>query len=984
MNNSIYFITDPLLNIPAQILDRDFKNLITLTVANKMIKSRFSSFTQTISVVTFKPLSIDIECIRNCQATLFNNGHSLHLRAICHECVMPVYTWKMNGVNMKLNNERFVTEVKSDVDEEITIQLDIVDQNSKAYTEITLKKSEPPTGGHCTIEPKAGDECLTKFHIQCVGYKDSEAGYPLFYAFKLGTIYADCSHSAETFLYLNNVDKLSVYICNAQFSCTVEDLTFSVIPMSDITMNNTFRMLNEMGQRQQVFCVLQKLSTSPGQIEYLGKHLKQIEQDTTRTMIEMINTLELVYNSVKTLKHIEDHQAHILSYLIGRIISTFNVIKTDSEILDMPIKMYLNMGNTLTDITEYLSLQSSSPLEGQLIHSDFDSPFYDPFANWTKFDVNIAQRINCYSKLVRLIFDLWKLIGSAASHHIQPSDKFEYAKSKLNYKLVMHETNTKISYTSHDSYCKFEVPMSTVASLRKTFRTKALMIQTWCFHDNIFWWVPEIWHPTTAILALNIYGQNGENDSGLEATENNAYSLSVRNVVTTVKQRRTQTDVLHHGMVVYKLLLQGQANVIVQFFNASKALRVLVKMNVVPTLFNLYDTNCFVPIRNERTIALRNRCPKKSIAYVAVYKANYLDFAPITYSYSLRVHECCEWNQHTESPHWSRNTCLSKNTRHNSLYSQYYVNHWSVFSAKDYPITSSHVPHNITLVKDLPVNVACVMFTCLMILGTVALLLVGKKKFVSNQNLVRVIQWNRDEINPNTENVIVHIRSGSMLLAYTTANIQLIFKSDLGRYKVIVFQDPCKPHLNTSTSCLLRLSDEKVQLPCSLTISIDDAGRYPTWYCRAIQVDDLRRDLSYTFPIYKWIKRGQKVKVSCYRADGDADESSSNRWNGFKRRFRRYIKQYFINWFMVQPILGPWRYNDESCNTFQRICIWSCKIVLTVTLICCYSSNTTYVSYYDYEQQRSDINIYKVLTIAFSSYLASIIYDIILMFITRK
>lgn len=974
-----------MLNIPSEILDRDFKNLIKLTVVNRIIKSRSNSFTQVIRVVTFRPLIIDIECVRNCQSNLFNIDHSLHLRAICHECVMPVYTWKMNGENMNLNNERFVTDLKSDLGEEIIIQLDIVDQNSKAYTEITLKVSEPPTGGHCTIEPRAGEECFTKFRIQCVGYEDPENNSPLLYALKLGTIYADYTYSAETFLYLNDVDKLSVHICNAQFSCTVENLGFGIEPSSDLEVNNTFHMLNDMGQRQQVFCILQKLSTSPGQMEYMGRHLKQMEQDTTSTMMEMINTLEIAYSSMKSLgRSIKDHEAHILSHVISRIISTFNIINRDTEILDMPIKMYLNMAYTLTNIAEYLSIQKSGHLQAQLIHSDFD-PFDDKFANWTKFDKDITQRISRYSKLVRLIFDLWKLIGSAATHHIHPSDKFEYAKSKLNYKLEMHAANTKISYTSHDSYCNFEVPMLTVANLRNKLQTKALMIQTWCFHDNIFWWVPETWHPTTAILALNIYGRNGRDDSGPEATENNVYSLSVRNVDSTARQRLTQTDVLHHSLVVYKLLLQGQANLIVQLFNASRSLRVLVRMNVEPTLFNLYDANCLVPIGKERTIVLRNRCPKQSTAYIAVYKANYFDFSPITYSYSLRVHECCEWNRHSEDPHWSRNPCLSKNTTHTSLYSQYYVNHLSVFSAKDYSVLSNRVPNNITFIKDMPVNVAFVTFICLMILGTLALLLIGKKNCVSNQNLVRVIQWNRDEIHPKTENIIVHIRTGSMLLAYTTANIQLVFKSDLGRYKVIVFQDTCKPYLDTSTSCLLRLSDEKVQLPCSLTISLDESGRYPTWYCRAIQVDDLRRDLSYTFPIYRWIKRGQKVKVSSYRAvaGGDKDEISNTRWINFKRRLRHYLKQYFINWYLVQPILGPWRYTDESCNTFQRICIWICKIILTITLIFCYCSNTTYVNYNDYEQQRSGISIFRLLELSFISYLATVIYDMILMFLTR-
>lgn len=979
-NYKTIIITDPMLSVSSDILERDAKYLITLTVAHKTIKSRSTSASQVIRVVPFKPLSIDIECIRNCQSNLFNINHSLHLRAICYECVKPVYTWRMNGVTMNQDNERLVADLKFDIGEEIIVELDVADRYSKAHTEIKLNISKSPTGGHCTVEPKTGEECSTKFKIQCVDYNSDG----ILYAFKLGTIYADYSNSPETFLYLNKVDKLTAHICNEQFVCTVEELDFSVTPMSDFDMN-TLGILRDMGQRQRVICILQKLSTSPGQIEYMEKQLKRIEHDKAKTMIEMINTLEIAYNFIKSLRRIEHQDAHLLSYLINRIISTFNIINGDTEILDMPRKMCLNMGNVLTDIVENLCSPGLTHLEGQQIPSDFDHPFNDQFSNWTEFNTDITHRIGRYSKLVRLIFDLWKLIGSAATHHIQPSDKYEYATAKFNYKLMMHEQNTKISYTSHDFYCKFEVPMSTVASLRKTFQTKALLIQTWCFHQNIFWWVPEIWHPTTAILAVNIYAQNGKDDTGLEATENNLCSLSVRNVDNNAKQTATQTDVLHRSLVVYKLQLRGQANLIVRLFNASKSLRVMVKLNVEPTLYNLYDTNCFVPMGKERTIVLRNRCPKKSTAYIAVYRANYLDFSHVTYSYSLRAHECCLWNRNNENPHWSRSGCYSKNTKHHTLYSQYYVNQFSVFSAKDYSVKSHHVPTKITFVKDLPVNMSCVLFTCLIISGTLALLFIGKSECVSNQNLVRVIELNRDEVHARTENVIVHIHTGSMKLAFTTANIQLIFKSDLGRYKVIVYQNPCKPQLGISTSCLLRLSDEKVQLPCRLTISHDNTGRYPTWYCRAIQIDDLRRDLSYTFPIYRWIKRGQKVKVSCYRSDvvSDKDKASKNtRWTNFIIRFRHYIKLYFINWYMLQPILGPWRYTDNSCNTFKRICIWSCKIILTITLIFCYYRNTTHVNYYDYEQQSSGTRTASILALAIGCYLATVIYDMILTIIT--
>ncbi|XP_017856391.1 PREDICTED: uncharacterized protein LOC108609148 [Drosophila arizonae] len=251
--------------------------------------------------------------------------------------------------------------------------------------------------------------------------------------------------------------------------------------------------------------------------------------------------------------------------------------------------------------------------------------------------------------------------------------------------------------------------------------------------------------------------------------------------------------------------------------------------------------------------------PGENTAYIAIYRAEPNALEPAKFTVRIRSQQCNVFDLSKDNPTWQKFDCSLKTMARNRSFSQCHVHYLSIFSATAYKIEPFEIQQIANEIFVPPICSLAVIFFCLVILGVVALLLLATLRArYRRKNLIRVMKSRQDEVDPSAENVIVHLRTGGGLLSFTTANVTLEFVSDLGRYKVVIYQNPVNPHLGLGTSRMIRLSDRKVQLPCRLTISHDLSGRYPSWYCRSIQVDDLRNDLSYTFPLHCWIRRDQK------------------------------------------------------------------------------------------------------------------------------
>lgn len=958
-------------------------------MSNKFAKARTNSISQVIVVVSHNELlSVEIECVRNCQGNFYAVDQVLHLRAVCLTCTdYCSYKWTLNGVDAQQNKKRLVTRLAADLVGQLTVKLSVMDQAGNGNTELKLQQAQPPQGGSCTIQPSIGEECITKFHISCQNYASAHQE-PILYTFRMGHIYVENINSGETFLYLNGRDLLTVRICTYYLACTDVQIPVTVLSQEFNETPNIVAMLRE-GRRQEAFCVLHRLSFSPENMTTFTDSDDSFRSELSFAALEMVNSLEIANNSLSTLKSSERLELRVVSHIIKRADFIFNFVREDTEILDLTEDICLDLGKLLTYILTYFTISDREILELNSFLTQDKDLFHGVSVNWTRLDHNIVLRVSTLVSIVKGIFSMWHKTGEQLTRYIQPEEPFDYVLNNISYRVEMHDAYKPIEHESNNTSCYITSSLQTIKILRKMLQTNYLLFYTWCFTFDIFWWVPRTMSPTSATIAFNIMGRNSpNNDITAKSNKLILFKLGLERLSNTAEYE--ESNVIFDHAISYKLRLQGKANLVVKLLRSSADLRVLVAMNVKPVLRNIYDQSFYFPKGfRSRTIILNNHCREDGIVYVLIYKVA-KDPEPANFSLRFSAQKLSAFDISNESPRWVKVECNLRTMVRKSNYSQCQVHYLSIFSAAAYkaePMSIKQVSSNLFIA---PLNLVFVMFYCLIILGVIVILswvtLRARRK---KKNLIRVIKWKRDEEDPSTENIIVHLQTGGRLLSSTTANVKLIFISDLGRYKAVIYQNPVNPYLELNTSCMLRLSDRRVQLPCRLIISHDTSGRFPSWYCRSIQVDDLRNNLSYTFLLHCWIRRGQKVMVSCNQTERKTILNQLHRVKDAKgsllfiRRFRYYIRFYFTDWFMMQPLFGPWRYTDESLDVYQRTCIWLFKAIITITVVVCFYRKSTFYNSFKFQNDLTLLGMTDFVLLAFGSYMLTLLLTFCLQHTTQ-
>ncbi|XP_043863576.1 uncharacterized protein LOC122756869 [Drosophila mojavensis] len=972
---------EPNLTISMSVLKTKIST-ITLQVTNKFVKVRTAKAKQVIVLIDNRePFHLEIECLRNCKGNFVAADQVIHLRSVCTTCLPPISnTWYLSALTHPVHNKRhLIMRVDNDmlVGDKLTVEVIVKDNGGNVgNTGMRLKRSYPPRGGICKIEPKVGKECTTKFHISCLNFT-TQIEEPLLYTFKMGNLYVERTNSPETFLYLNREGTLTAHICSYHFGCTVVDLPVVI----DDSNSNNVPDLNVMlaeGRRQQAFCFMQLVSHKPeNMIHFVDADISWGDKDSA-TILEMVNTLEIAENCISALKSLKNPEVRVVSHTMRKVAYIFDFVSTDTEALDLTEAIWFDMVKSLTHMITFCMIPDLEILKLNsflLVPNTKDKEVY---IDWMDFNHHVAMRMNHIVSIVKGIFILWRNIGQHLAQFIQPGETLNYILNDVSFKAEMFDKFTPIQFISNGTNCYIKSPLKTTAFLRKLLNTNSLLIYSWCLKSDVLWWVPGISPPNSASMAINIFGRNMHTND-LTALPNDFASYSIglrRHLNTTNYYYQDSNEVLYHA-IIYSVKLQSKANLVVQLWQTSVDFRVLITMHVKPVLRNIYDKSYYVPKGSlKKTIILNNLCPQENTAYIAIYRAEPNALEPANFTVRIRSQQCNVFDLSKDNPTWQKFDCSLKTITRNRSFSQCHVHYLSVFSATAYKVEPFEIQQIANEIFVPPVCSLAVIFFCSMILGVVALLLLATLRArYRRKNLIRVMKSRQDEVDPSAENVIVHLRTGGGLLSFTTANVTLEFVSDLGRYKVVIYQNPVNPHLGLGTSRMIRLSDRKVQLPCRLTISHDLSGRYPSWYCRSIQVDDLRNDLSYTFPLHCWIRHDQKVIVSCYPMEKKKIIHKLHKIKPiegfllFLRRFRFYSRLHFTDWFILQPIFGPWRYTDASLNAYQRTCIFICKVIITITVVFCFYRNSTIYNRYKFHKYFKLLDINDILALFIGSYM---------------
>ncbi|XP_030385714.1 uncharacterized protein LOC115632622 [Scaptodrosophila lebanonensis] len=983
------------ITIPGYNLKAGFNYTYTLRIYSLNVARRMANISQVIHVVNdFRPVHINVICVRNCKLWTYSPGELLHLLALCEDCESPIeYKWTMNSKDMQQNKRRFVYKVPNDDtigDLFIRLEVKTARQRNGVHV-LVLKQNKAPTNGTCSIEPKHGQECQTNFHVVCKDFVDSNPG-PILYVYTVNGAHIHVIGFGEARLFLIEGGSLNVSICDSQFACTTLSLSYTVdsmeLPNSLEEIDAFFkkydfkRMLRD-GPRDQAFCLFYRLSLHKATAAIVKRYYREFGKDRSKTLMEMVWLLNSATNFLHQLKPVTHDKAQALTLAFVKLARTFDFLQKDREVLDLLTPVYFGICQTITTIMSMLSDETEHSHKDLMV-KDFDDPFSEDNKDWLSLDPTVAVRVSSFQLMVSLTFFILKQIGLEAPRFHNPGEEaFLAFAPHVGYKVEVFEHYGPIEFVSNSTNCKIIVPLESVIALRRIYKSNHLLIQSVCHSSNVNWWAPEVWHPTTAIFTASFFSLHAAPISPYHTKL--PFTLELKRVIYDVDDY-DRTDYLIGNIIVYRTKLPVTALLLVKFLKTTANLRVLLTLNEKPSLGLLRTKGCLITRgQHNRTLIMRSFCTAEGIVYMAVYRADPFDKTPAHFTFRMNIQECIVWDNKVKNPLWVSDSCYPKNTDIHPEVSICEIDHLSTFAAKEYPVMPFPLQKGRRIMEEMPINVASILFYCLIFLAAFGILFWGRfRRHPQKMNLIRVIPSREKEEPHKLETTILHLRTGGMLLAQTSANVKLVFRSDLGRYKVIIYQNPLDPHLLSNTSCMVRLSNKKLQLPCMLTISHDGNGQYPRWFCRSIQVDDLKHDLSYTFEIHRWIRKGEKVRVSCF-----SDEINSRlrypvhrvilptrRLPLFKARFRKYTKFYYTNWFFMQPVFGPFRFTDDSLNIYERSCIWICKMVVTTCIVAIYFRRATVENYYNYQHMTVTFSS-EILAVAIGSYFVTVLFDVL-------
>ncbi|KAM8715875.1 hypothetical protein ACLKA7_002852 [Drosophila subpalustris] len=410
---------------------------------------------------------------------------------------------------------------------------------------------------------------------------------------------------------------------------------------------------------------------------------------------------------------------------------------------------------------------------------------------------------------------------------------------------------------------------------------------------------------------------------------------------------------------LYRINLEGHAMVTVRFKESTHELQVLLFIGETPKEWKplVNKSKCFVPARSgNKTMVIRNNCNEHKRAYMAIQingAAEHSDHmntpvkdGPAVFSFVFQERSCDYWTYSLpkESQHWSHGHCLpvleyqKKGTIHCSctLLGTYtsYVYH---IPAIVIPLQNEHVHFNFVLLASYLVIFA-------LIFGYLLLLVIYCNKRPS-KTVVCDMSAMDYETTRDVHDLLIFLKTGGRINAQTTATVRLIFQTtQRAELQFTIMQDPAKPQLTRNSTYVLLVRTRDIRIPTRIAVAHNNAGRYPSWYLRRIEILDVQKQLTQIFIVNRWVRQKFLI-LSSSMVLKSGEYRIVEKW---RERFINEFERLWINWGFWHPLTGTWRdsKNYMSLSRAQRSCVFVSKMLVTYTIVACLLGHSTRHSAY--------------------------------------
>ncbi|KAH8400603.1 hypothetical protein KR222_007998 [Zaprionus bogoriensis] len=936
-------------------------------------------------------IDISIDCVTNCIANKFSSMAPIHLKAVCLGCKKQKITlWKWTMDNAVIGTANRLILQTNKLKRRITINLfaEAIHRHKtnieyQGKTSILLDKNQGPTDTYCNVNPLEGDALETLFIIQC------ETGIvrnmPLTYCIDIGGFpIEECKTDELLMVRLLPTSHVNIQICDSLDACTnvivSVDVRHTDIDDSEATILNYLvraRYWLEYADWPKSFILLYQLSKKMDTKERLIVFTETLEVYKPQTSVQLSHIVRLAKQVVVSLEPLDDMKVNVLARMFHIIATTFESISWSNELTALIEEYQLTMVNDFCDLLNTFSAEWEFIPKSQCRAASSSCLNIDNFRH--RLEQMSTLQPQGLEHINNWLHVHWKLsiclyyLGMGTARRLHPKEGVKtYERSSFTMRLESFDLDLEqpIVIESADYMHTLIFTDTLLQEFRRTLKDDAVLISVRSHKQSPYWWYPEQ-ESRTQVLVVNIYTSNDLWEKTRELSEPFQYISRLKtnfaarrpNIKTSgssSSRRRRQNafddpeddveNFIHDNIInskevrMYRTELYGHSVLSLTFTQADINLRVLVHMTNVPKLEAIDSENgtCFVKagITEPTIILLRNRCEEARPVYIYL-KANdpstQFDKSGEYFTFSTEVRSCRIWKYSRPEPNWQTSFCMPEMNK--SVYFGIHCRckYISDLDADSQPIIA--VPMNLKChLERTVVEINYRIIFCYVFFPLIAIAYL----FIQ---MLRSIKWDKrlyvEDIQSgklcHSGDIIGKLTFGGRYSSGTSANIIISLLSSRGELNIVIYQDPVHKTFLRNSTITFRLERRLVQLPVSLALGHDSSGIYPHYYCQSVIFSDIQTKQTQQFLVRRWVRESPLSRNYMTSQIFNTKHNTTNN-ECWRARFSHSIEVSIGNWYLFQPLFGPWRFgfSCKSLSRCERTSIWICKMFFSMCIVVTY------------------------------------------------
>ncbi|XP_017039080.1 uncharacterized protein LOC108086615 [Drosophila ficusphila] len=976
-------------SIPANSFKNGCRYQFHLQVTRDTDPNVSSKKVQVVTMISYNILQLTIECIRNCQRDYFTTNSKVHLKSKCTNCRNEKlrYKWYIDG-QLVLTSDELVMRIRtaSNVTQIKLLASSADGRYGRNYK--TLIKNRGPVGGTCSIYPKEGQEAVTAFYPCCRNFVSMNN--PIEYFLYAGSILIKSCMDCNCEVFLPIINFIKVLVCDVFWVCQTVWLKVKVTPNNNIPIwpLNMLYFLEE-GLLHRYLQGLQSIATHSHIKEsrnLLLGNFSSIQPESWSSLARLANlTLTLAHRL-----HLADPKTKaILTILVRKINDNFEEIYLNNNVSYLTTEHFIKITLDcleILNVMESLCKKFSPPpwpiydqyyqafLKGKLKKPLFEKLFskiqeYEYEDEWKFW-------LNCTWESFRLHQNLKSPRNNIYQSNLREVRKRGKHQLALEHKCYDTIPSKMIKIFTRDEIHIVLITPAVFKDVLGTDPSKACF-RILSFQRDLHWWYPIEKKPSSRLLSVRVFEREDNITthfalkhskiryktfhsghfhihSHMQPAEDQSDFIKQSGVYVNTMAKGTLTT--YRKVRMYRVLLTQTTLLAVHFTKATHKLQVLLKTHEKPLMSEISASKCTVPASTDnKTLLLRNNCQYAIRVYIALRVfADYpirkspktpIADGPAEFAFAFQIRSCNVWSytSHPGEQKWLHTGChptMTLSVKHaigcTCTVLGTYTNYVHYVPAIEVPVAAY---------EEARINFHIVLFYAILFpLIVLWILWLWKYRNSLPSKTIRFPGFEAgDQSSGEPHDIIISLRTGGRLNAGTSASLTVVLYDQFKKErKINVFQDPGHTFLKENTMVYLWIRTRDIRIPTRVLIYHNNAGRFPSWFLRRVEVSDVQVRKTQVFMARKWVKQKNLALASDF-IYGYGEQRLLDSWSS---RFKISFEMLWINWALWQPVSGKWRESPHfsRISRAKRVCIFVCKLLVTFTVCALHYKPTTTIS----------------------------------------